>query len=311
MTEGNSLFSRECLLAPAPSLEEKHLRLEGVDTNAFGRLESLVPDSAPYRCDDPNAPALVLVPGLGMDGLGFLRQLPLGPHAHLHFFQTPNEPITDEKGLYQFGRYVEEYILARKLDQRPGGVILGGCSMGGAISLAVALRGRVKLRGLVLLGTFGSCRHLPKWQRVAAPLAWWVPLKTGRKFFWHVVARSKFFGAISRDEASWLISCKIERNQKYFAHAVMALTTQEQVQASRGIDIPTLVVHGTEDYVLPHAAGVELAQNIPGAHFVTVDKSGHAVFFTDHEITNREIVGLIQRVKRSSTQDSFPQQLAG
>ncbi len=287
-------------LGPLPSLDEKHLKLDGVDTADHGRLEAFVPSSADYHPTDPNAPALVLVPGLGMDGLGFLRQLPIGPHAHLHFFQTPNDPVRDEQGLLRFGRYVEEYILARKLDQRPGGVILGGCSMGGAISLAVALRGRVKLRGLVLLGTFGSCLHLPKWQRIAAPLAWFVPLRAGRRVFWHIVARSNFFGQIKRDEASWLVSCKLERTQRYFANAVKALTTQEQIAASRALKLPTLIVHGTKDHVLPHAAGVELAQNISGAHFVTVDEAGHAVFFTDHDVTNREIVGLIQRITSQS-----------
>jgi len=152
-----------------------------------------------------------------------------------------------------FGRYVEEYILHHKLDQHPGGVVLGGCSMGGAISLAVALRGRIKLRGLVLIGTFGSCRHLPRWQRVCAPLrgsfrcAWAARvLACG--------ARSRLFGHITPPEADWLISCRIDRTQRYFASAVKALTTQEQIAAAKELRVPTLVLHGTRDRVLPHAA---------------------------------------------------------
>ena len=287
-------------LAPPPSLEEKHLRIHGTNSADFGPLEAFVPHAAEYQCPDPHAPALVLVPGLGMDGLGFLRQLSLGPHAHLHFFQMPNNPIAGEAGLLAFGRYVEEYILAHKLEQHPGGVILGGCSMGGAISLAIALRGRVKLRGLVLLGTFGSCQHLPRWQRIAAPLAWIMPLRIGRKVFWHITSRSRMFGQISPDEASWLVSCKIERSQRYFAHAVKHLTTQEQIAAAKSLSLPTLVLHGTDDRVLPHAAGVELAEAIPGAHFVTVKDAGHAVFFTDHETTNQAIAAFIQKLPKPS-----------
>jgi pimeloyl-ACP methyl ester carboxylesterase len=43
----------------------------------------------------------------------------------------------------------------------------------------------------------------------------------------------------------------------------------------RRIAAPTLVVHGTEDPVLPHPHGVALAEEIPGASLLTVDGMGH------------------------------------
>jgi non-heme chloroperoxidase len=198
-------------------------------------------------------------------------------------------PFKDEAGLYCFARYVEEYILAAGLDQQPGGLVLGGCSMGGAISLAIALRGRVKLRGLVLIGTFGSCRHLPRWQRVAAPLSHVIPMGLMRAVAWTVVARTPLFGTVTPKEAEWLISYKIKRTQRYFAAAVMALTRQEQVQAAGALKLPTIVLHGTHDKVLPYAAGVELAQTIPNARLVTVEDAGHALFFTHHQPVNTAI----------------------
>src|SRR5207249_1228938 len=120
------------------------------------------------------------LPGLGMDCLGFLRQLPLGALADLHLVQTANQPVKDAQGFGHFAPAVEAYIKSRQLEQRPGGVVLGGCSMGGALTLAVAVRGNVQLRGLVLLSTFGSSRHLPRWQRALAPLAWALPWRLGR-----------------------------------------------------------------------------------------------------------------------------------
>jgi pimeloyl-ACP methyl ester carboxylesterase len=41
------------------------------------------------------------------------------------------------------------------------------------------------------------------------------------------------------------------------------------------ISVPTLVVHGTEDPVLPHAHGVALANEIPGARLLTLEGTGH------------------------------------
>ncbi|MCY3018107.1 MAG: alpha/beta hydrolase [Planctomycetota bacterium] len=258
-------------------------------------LEALVPAEQPYLCADARAPALVLAPGLGMDGLGFIRQLPLGAVADLHLFQTPNEATEGEDGLGHFAWHVEAYIQARRLDQRAGGVVLGGCSMGGAVSLAVAIRGRVKLRGLILIGSFGNCAHVSWPLRMWGPLlARCLPFGLARRFVRQVVARTHFFGRIAPGEADWLVSCKLDRTRGYYIRAAIGLTRQDQIAAARSLTVPTLVLHGTRDHVLPHKAGVELARNIPGARLVTVEDSGHAVFFTHHGIVNAEIAAFLR-----------------
>ena len=42
-----------------------------------------------------------------------------------------------------------------------------------------------------------------------------------------------------------------------------------------GIKVPTLVIHGAEDTVVPPAVGRALAAAIAGAQFVLVDEAGH------------------------------------
>jgi pimeloyl-ACP methyl ester carboxylesterase len=41
------------------------------------------------------------------------------------------------------------------------------------------------------------------------------------------------------------------------------------------LDVPTLVVHGTEDPVFAVAHGEALAREIPGAELLTLEGSGH------------------------------------
>lgn len=280
-------------LPPEPSLHEHHLKLERVYSPEGVALEALVPSDGAFACKDPNAPALVLVPGLGMDGWGFLRQLPLAAIAHLHLFQMPNDPAPGEHGLGHFARHVEDYIRARGLDRHPGGVVVGGCSMGGAVSLHLATRQRIALKGLALIGTFGHCRHIPVWQRIAAPLSWVLPLHRSRFIARHVVKKTKYFGQVSPEEADFLCNWKVERTQRYFGRAVMALTRQKQLDAASDLKIPTLVTHGRHDYVLPFAAGEELAKTIPNADWLPLEDAGHALFFTHAPAVNHAIAKLL------------------
>ncbi len=52
------------------------------------------------------------------------------------------------------------------------------------------------------------------------------------------------------------------------------------------LDVPTLVVHGTEDPILPYPHGVALAETIPGAAFLTLEGAGH-------EMPDRDLDGII------------------
>lgn len=287
-------------LPPVPLLDHKELQIRAVHAEGHGPLHALIPQNGVYVPKDPHAPALVMVPGLGMDGLGFIRQLPLGAVSELHLFQTPNEPVSGEEGLGQFASHVEAYIKAARLEQRPGGVILSGCSMGGAVSLCTAIRGRVKLRGLILLGTFGNCAHLHWWQRLFAPAIRIQPLGLGRKVARHVIARTHYFGKIKSDEADWLVDSKLERTRDYFTRAVMALTRQNQIEAAKKLNIPTLIAHGGKDYVLPYAAGKELHAAIPNSRLVTLEESGHALFFTDHDVVNTAMAEFIVSLSAQS-----------
>jgi pimeloyl-ACP methyl ester carboxylesterase len=42
-----------------------------------------------------------------------------------------------------------------------------------------------------------------------------------------------------------------------------------------GLDLPTLVIHGIDDPILPHEHGVALANEIPGADLLTLERTGH------------------------------------
>jgi pimeloyl-ACP methyl ester carboxylesterase len=63
----------------------------------------------------------------------------------------------------------------------------------------------------------------------------------------------------------------------------------------KGINVPALVIHGTEDTVLPYEHGLALAKEIPNASLLTLEGTGHEVHFDDWDhiinaISNHTIV---------------------
>lgn len=56
----------------------------------------------------------------------------------------------------------------------------------------------------------------------------------------------------------------------------MALTSFDEERLKR-IDVPCLIVHGTEDPVFPLACGADIAQLIPQATLLTIEGMGHTI----------------------------------
>ena len=60
------------------------------------------------------------------------------------------------------------------------------------------------------------------------------------------------------------------------------------------IDVPTLVIHGDADRILPlTAAGPRTAKLIKGAHLVIVEGGPHCIIWTHSEIVNRELIAFL------------------
>ena len=57
--------------------------------------------------------------------------------------------------------------------------------------------------------------------------------------------------------------------------AIAQSTPADRRELLSGVDVPTLVVHGTEDPILPYPHGEALAQTIPGAQLFTMEGAGH------------------------------------
>lgn len=60
------------------------------------------------------------------------------------------------------------------------------------------------------------------------------------------------------------------------------------------IQIPTLIMRGIHDQVVPYQLGVVQNRGIRGSKLVTFENSGHGLFYDEMEKFNRELIRFIE-----------------
>jgi pimeloyl-ACP methyl ester carboxylesterase len=77
---------------------------------------------------------------------------------------------------------------------------------------------------------------------------------------------------------------------------LQAISSHQTFDRLGEISVPTLVVHGQSDRLVPHANGEDIARRISGARFVSIPNASH-IFFTDQpEVTSAELLGFLDEV---------------
>jgi 3-oxoadipate enol-lactonase len=174
-----------------------------------------------------------------------------------------------------------------------------GASMGGMIAQHLALDHRERLRSLVLACTTAGGRNgSPPWRLLAASAV--RPLLGSRRSF-PLVAPSLYAGVTLRDRPDRVA----EDLDRRMADATSPLTLYAQLGAIALHDtrtrlaeldgMPTTVVHGLEDRLVPPARGRELAELIPGAHLELIPACGHLLTTDAEEQTAGTILGHLKR----------------
>ena len=175
------------------------------------------------------------------------------------------------------------------VDLDTGPVVLAGHSMGGYVALAFARRHPDLLRGLVLIAT----RSGPDSPEVAA----------GRGAAAEKVNSSNIEGMVDGMVPKML--APVNRNSESLAaiRGFMMSSSRDGVigallgMANRpdstpglsGISVPTLVVTGADDEVIPPEESEALAAAIPGARLRVLPDAGHMVAWEQPEAFAREL----------------------
>jgi pimeloyl-ACP methyl ester carboxylesterase len=233
-------------------------------------------------------PVLFLHGGDGMHETPFLRQL-----ARKHRVIAPSHPGFDHSELPPNFRSVDDlayFYLDFLKEQQLDDVVLVGVSFGAWIAAGIGIKSTERIAGLALIGALGARFETDPQVREIADL-FSVPLYEQDRLLYHDEARRQQTYAHLSDEQALLRA----RNHESFCLYGWSPTLHDPKLAQRlhRIDVPTLLVWGSEDAVVAPTYGRRFADAMPNAAFDVVKGAGHYVHVEQPDRTLDVVDGFI------------------
>jgi pimeloyl-ACP methyl ester carboxylesterase len=250
----------------------------------------------------PTDPAILLVIGAGasMDWWqdDFCARLAAGPRYVIRYDHRDTGQSTGyppgEPGYTSDDLVSDAAALIAALGVGRAHVV--GQSMGGALAQVLALDHPERVASLTLVATSpaGPDPDLPQMTDAArdalAALAEpdWADRAAVIEYLteqWRAIAsHSRPFDAQGTRALSARVVDRTTNMESSMKNAYAAEGGERWRERLGGLDVPTLVVHGTEDPLFPLGHGEALAREIPGAELLTLEGGGHELARRDWDV---------------------------
>lgn len=240
-----------------------------------------------WRASGAGEPVLMIM-GLNASALGWQRLLPYvaGEYEAIVFDNRGTGRSSPVTGVMTMRDLVADALAVLEAAGHERAHVVGA-SMGGMVAQHLALAHRDRVLSLCLCCTtpVGRGGSVGPWRLLTAAAL--RPFVDPGRSAW--VLAPMLYGGRTRREAPHRMD---EDLQVRNAHPTPARTTWAQLAAISRHDtrkrlhelagIPTTIVHGDSDVLVPTARGRELAAAIPGAELVLIPDAGH-LMSTDNE----------------------------
>jgi pimeloyl-ACP methyl ester carboxylesterase len=226
----------------------------------------------------PDAPVMVLVPGLLLDARTYLNAAPLSGEFELVAWDTP-----EDSSLYG-GRH-EDMALALKDFLDAMGIrrmVLAGTSLGGIIALEfMKHRGDIEVDALVLIDSqvLDATEKDRRWRIRSSSLM----LRCSDRFLGCLIKRMVLDAKeknVVDDPQHDVFNVFEMRPVSYYRHVSRSLLAYDGDSGARLVTCPTLVLHGSEDALIDVEKTRYTLEFIPQAHLEIVEGAGHDGIFS-------------------------------
>jgi 3-oxoadipate enol-lactonase len=248
---------------------------------------------------------LVLVPGLaGSWKLLLPLARALARHSEVITYELRGDHSawgaleTDRGPVGHIGEYAEDLLCLIDLLGLECPTIFG-VSFGGAIALELAAAHPLTLGSLIVSGA--EARFRPTLgSTIARRVLERFPLPTDNRFlnqFFHLL-----YGA--KPDPSPLVDYVIDRiwetNQSVMAERLTKLESFDVSERLWRVEVPSLILAGARDVIVPPARQRALADLIPGARFAMIEDAGHVGFLTHRAQVVRDVHRHLRRLKHKA-----------
>ena len=201
------------------------------------------------------------------------------------------------EGVYTVDDQADDILELLDALQIFGPVVLGGLSMGGYVALSIAARHPERLKALILINSRASADS-PQAVTVREELARQVETDGDAG---SVVAAMfpKLFARGTFEHHPEIVARMQDRMAKTSARAVagtlrgLAIRPDRTEDLSR-IKVPTLILAGAEDALIPLEESESMARRITGSKLVVIPEAGHMAPVENPQATDAAILEFLQ-----------------
>jgi 3-oxoadipate enol-lactonase len=243
---------------------------------------------------------LLLIMGLSLNSKSWFRTLPaLSEHYQVIIFDNRGTGLSSKPNTpYSIDLMADD---ARDVLDAVGvnSAHVYGISMGGMIAQRLALKYPKRIKSLILgCTTTGGVNHVQPGADVSMlMLSRGSSSATPEEMAWataHILYSQSFFEK-QRVLVAEDIHKRIELPIEPYAYMLQlqACMSHDTYNVIDQINIPTLVIHGDEDKLIPFENGVTLAKKIPNAEFLTVNGAGHIYVTEANDLVNARVLDFL------------------
>lgn len=243
---------------------------------------------------------ILLLTGLGSKRLGWVRQLPIFGREY-RTLALDHRDVGDSdpfEGPYTVKDQADDAAaLLRALDIESAHVV--GISMGGMIALNLAVRHPELVKSLVLVSTSaGGGSHVGPTPEAAAVLRPDPEAEIGERAIqtYRTITAPGYLDA-HPEEAELIRRAAQHKPMSLdsYTRQYGAVMSHDVTAHLHDLRVPTLVVHGDADPLVPPDNGYHLAEQIPRAKLTVYTDTGHIPIVERAEDFNRDVLEFINR----------------
>lgn len=254
-----------------------------------------------YEVHGAGDPVLMIM-GLGSNAYGWKRSLPWISASHQAIvFDNRGVGRSDvPEGAYDLTQMAADAVSVLDACGHESAHVIG-MSLGGMIAQRVALEHAERVRSLVLLCTTpGGANAVPASDEVMRGLleGGADPATVYRRNAWFLYGEETRTRHPERIEEDLVERSRIPATPTGYFGQIQAAARHDVWDGLPGIVVPTLVVHGDADILVPTENGRRIAARIPGAELVPIPGAGHMLQADAGDALREAVLGFLSRAAR-------------